>query len=472
MQKSVIKKLSIICDETSVLSAIENLPNFTIFESQENTVNKLNRYSIYLWDSILSIEVNEFGAYVREGTTVTDIEDPLIKMEDICTKYRYTGTLNIDCCSDVSVPFMGGFAGFISYDYHPFLEKNIISHNVSANYSNTHIPLLCFHFYENSLIFDKFEKCWYLTSIVSFDNLKEKEICLQSLLNSTINNKLNASYNCASEIEMISSVTKKEYLSHLQIVHNNIKQGTVYQINYTQRFVAENKKTPNQIYNYLAKHNPAPFSAYIKSKDYTIVSSSPERFLKVSNRIITTRPIKGTIKKTKDPKLNLELKDQLFHSTKDRAELLMIVDLERNDFGKICKFGSITVPQLFCIEEYPTLYHLVSEVQGELRDDVKFSNIIKSTFPGGSITGAPKIAAMQCISDLEKVPRELYTGTIGYLDVNGDLDLNIVIRTIICVGNKAFFSSGGGITWDSDQESEYSESLLKIKALKEALCFA
>jgi para-aminobenzoate synthetase component I len=111
-------------------------------------------------------------------------------------------------------------------------------------------------------------------------------------------------------------------------------------------------------------------------------------------------------------------------------------------------------------------------VQGELRDDVKFSNIIKSTFPGGSITGAPKIAAMQCISDLEKVPRELYTGTIGYLDVNGDLDLNIVIRTIICVGNKAFFSSGGGITWDSDQEYEYSESLLKIKALKEALCFA
>lgn len=273
-------------------------------------------------------------------------------------------------------------------------------------------------------------------------------------------------------------------------MHEAIRRGQVYQINYTQRFTAPLHQTPFALFKRLEKRNPAPYAAFMNMGDTHIVSSSPECFIKVApiepaqsseptvsnvlmqsaaEREIVTRPIKGTIKRTLNEAQDRVLAQELAQSAKDRSELLMIVDLERNDLGRISTFGSVKVPELFKIEAYPTLYHLVSEVRGVLNLGLTWAQILEAVFPGGSITGAPKLAAMECIAALEQVPRELYTGSIGFISISGTAKFNIVIRTVICKGTRAWYSAGGGIVWDSDPKSEYAESLLKGKALWEAL---
>ena len=243
----------------------------------------------------------------------------------------------------------------------------------------------------------------------------------------------------------------------------------MYQINYTQRFEAKLNKSPFTLYKRLRKTNKAPFASYFDFGDYQVVSSSPERFIRVKNRKIDTRPIKGTIARGKTLEEDKINKDILSKSKKDQSELLMIVDLERNDLGKISKIGSVKVSDLFYIEEYATVFQQVANVEGILKDNVTLEDIIRATFPGGSITGAPKIRAMELIGKLEKTTRNIYTGSIGYISFNGDIDLNIVIRTILCKNNIGYYQVGGGIVWDSDAQLEYEESLLKGKALMEAL---
>ena len=200
-----------------------------------------------------------------------------------------------------------------------------------------------------------------------------------------------------------------------------------------------------------------------------IICCSPERFIQVRNGIIETRPIKGTIARGTTLKEDMKNRKILETSEKDKSELLMIVDLERNDIGRISETGSVKVTELFSIEEYATLFQQVATITGKLKSDISTADILKATFPGGSITGAPKIRAMEIIDELEPTARNIYTGSIGYIAFDGSIDLNIVIRTILCKENKAYFQVGGGIVWDSDPESEYQESLLKGKALKEAL---
>lgn len=200
-----------------------------------------------------------------------------------------------------------------------------------------------------------------------------------------------------------------------------------------------------------------------------IVSSSPERFIKVEDGIIETRPIKGTRPRGATPEEDKINREELLASEKDRSELLMIVDLERNDLGRIAKTGTVKVPELFVLEEYATVYHLVSTVVAEVKEECDAVDILEATFPGGSITGAPKIRAMEVIDELEPTQRNIYTGSIGYIGFNGDIDLNIVIRTVLCKDNKAYFQVGGGIVWDSDPEMEYQESLDKAKAQMMAL---
>ena len=215
--------------------------------------------------------------------------------------------------------------------------------------------------------------------------------------------------------------------------------------------------------------NPAPFAAYIDFGMGQLLSSSPERFLQIRNGKVQTRPIKGT-----RPRGATELEDsanrqELLESEKDRAELLMIVDLMRNDLGRVCKTGSVKVTEMYHIEDYSTVFQLVSTIEGELEEGIHALDCIKAAFPGGSITGAPKIRAMEIIDEIEPTQRNVYTGSIGYVGFNGDADLNIVIRTILQKDDTAYFQVGGGIVWDSDAEMEYEETLVKAKALIEAL---
>ena len=237
----------------------------------------------------------------------------------------------------------------------------------------------------------------------------------------------------------------------------------------TQRFWCYNEDDSFDIYKKLRSINKAPFSAYLNFEDFQIISSSPERFIQVFNNKAHTRPIKGTRPRGNNVEEDEKNKLELFNSEKDKAELLMVVDLERNDFSKVCKPHTVKVTENFKLEEYATVFHLVSTVEGELKEDVSAVRCIKECFPGGSITGTPKIRAMEIIEELEGLKRNLYTGSIGYFDIRGNCDFNIVIRTIIKKDNRAYFGVGGGITWDSNPEDEWFETIDKAKALMKVL---
>ena len=240
-------------------------------------------------------------------------------------------------------------------------------------------------------------------------------------------------------------------------------------MNLTQRLMIDSKKTPLEVFAYLRRFNPSPFGAYLNFENFEIVSASPERFIKMKNRVIETRPIKGTRKRGITEAEDLALKNELANSEKDKSELLMIVDLERNDLNRICELKSVVVDELFEVETYSTVFHLVSTIRGKLKEEYSFVNLLRATFPGGSITGAPKIRAMEIIDELENSRRDLYTGSIGYISFNGDCDLNIVIRTAIHQDGKYYLGVGGGITCESELEFEYEETLQKAKAILEAI---
>lgn len=267
-----------------------------------------------------------------------------------------------------------------------------------------------------------------------------------------------------------SSMTREEYLRKVRQIKEYIRAGDVYQVNLTRCFsTAAGNICPWQLYKTLMAINPAPFAAYLNYGDTTVVSSSPERFLAIDGETIETRPIKGTVRRDSDPDKDQRLKNWLLNSEKNRAELTMIVDLLRNDIGRICEIGSVSVEDFPAIESYASLHHLVGTVRGRLREGTGISDIFRATFPGGSITGAPKIRAMEIIDELEPVERGIYTGSIGFLGFNRRSDLNIVIRTIILKDGRIYIQAGGGIVADSDPEEEYHESLLKADKLLKAV---
>lgn len=233
---------------------------------------------------------------------------------------------------------------------------------------------------------------------------------------------------------------KKEYYKSLKSMITYMREGDIYVANMTQQLTIPRSKAPYDTFRYLRGHNPSPFGAYMNYENFQIISASPERFLQMNDHYITTRPIKGTRKRGITPEEDRRMRQELEHSQKDKSELLMIMDLERNDLNKICIPGSVQVTKAFIIEEYATVFHLVSEITGKLRPELDAVDVISNTFPGGSVTGAPKIRAMEIIDELEKNRRGLYTGSIGYFASDGSCDFNIVIRTAIyekqqyCIG--------------------------------------
>ncbi|NQT22477.1 MAG: aminodeoxychorismate synthase component I, partial [Candidatus Omnitrophica bacterium] len=264
---------------------------------------------------------------------------------------------------------------------------------------------------------------------------------------------------------------KEEYIKAVLKAKEYIKKGDIYQVNFSHRFQTQFTGNPFQLYSVLREINPAPFASYLNFGDVNVISSSPERFIKVSGRNVHTRPIKGTMPRGRNAVEDAAFRKKLLESTKDRAENLMIIDLERNDLGRISEYGSIKVSEFMICEEYPTVFQLTSTVEGKLRKNVDPADILVNCFPGGSITGAPKIRSMEIIEELEPVKRGIYTGAIGYLGFNQDMDTSVVIRTIIIKGDNAYFNVGGGIVYDSDPEREYQETLDKARALVRAMEF-
>ncbi len=265
------------------------------------------------------------------------------------------------------------------------------------------------------------------------------------------------------------SLDRETYLEKAVRVLDYIAAGDVFQVNLSQRFVATGRPEPLDIYLRLKARSPAPFAAFLRWDDLAVASASPELFYQTHGRTIVTRPIKGTRPRGCTPGEDERLAAELCSSPKDRAELTMIVDLERNDLGRVCQYGSVTVAEAMKLESFAQVHHLVATVEGAIRPGAGPVDVVRAVFPGGSITGAPKIRAMEIIDELEVNQRSLYTGAIGYFSRGGSSAFNIAIRTILVEGSRASFQVGGGIVADSDPESEYEETLVKGRGMRTVL---
>ncbi len=381
----------------------------------------------------------------------------------------------LDYCP-APVPFVGGAVGYLSYDLCHFVE-----HLPCTAIDDLKLPECYFAFYDAIFAFDHLEGKAYLVAtgfpeLEEGQRLKRARMRLEEMKNwlypghSVIEVSQSPEQN--EEITLKSNFTPEEYIKAVNRVREYIAAGDVFQVNLSQRFQADLEIPPYELYKILRKVNPAPFASYINFHGVAIVSASPERFLKVQGDLVETRPIKGTRPRGRDPVEDQSLARELSHSIKDHAENVMIVDLERNDLGRVCRYGTIKVTELAILEIFPTVFHLTSTIVGKLHRGKSDIDLLKATFPGGSITGAPKVRAMEIIDELETTKRSIHTGSIGYLSFNGDLDINIVIRTFIIKEGRAYFQVGGGIIYDSDSEAEYRETLDKAKALVQALQLA
>jgi para-aminobenzoate synthetase component I len=374
---------------------------------------------------------------------------------------------------DVKIPFTGGAVGYFSYDLCHFIERL-----PSKAVDDLQLPECCFGFYDLVLAFDHQEnKAWIIST--GFPELEEKSRLKRAQERiEEIKNKLNAlsrkpvlreNTPAKIEIKLKGNFTHEDYVRAVEKARQYIIDGDIFEVNISQRFEAETTLSPYELYLRLRKINPAPFAAYLDFGEVAVVSSSPERFLRLDGDRVETRPIKGTLRRGKTPEEDQANATELLSSLKDRAENMMIVDLERNDLGRVCQYGTVKVTELAILESYPTVFHLTSTVVGQLRPEVSRTNLLKATFPGGSITGAPKVRAMEIIDELEPTRRSIYTGNLGYLGFDGGMDLNIVIRTLLVKNGRAYFQVGGAVVYDSDPEAEYIETLDKGRALIKAL---
>lgn len=366
------------------------------------------------------------------------------------------------------LPLLAGLLGYFSYDLKDIIEK------LPCTCMDSGLPDLCLYAPCIILIQDKKTDQTSLCIPLLSHELKSKTVDEIVNINKTyffnrLEKKVKKKSFCIDKSGFKSSFTKKEYICSVNKIIEYLKAGDIYQANLSQRFEACFSGDAYSLFQDLFTRNPASFFSYINAKDHIIVSTSPERFIKLNGRHVETRPIKGTIArgitKEQDKKNGLKLTK----SIKDDAELTMIVDLMRNDISRVTKHGSVIVKEHKRLEAYENVFHLVSIVQGELEDDKTCVDLLKATFPGGSITGCPKIRSMEIIDELESVKRHIYTGSIGYISFHDTMDLSIAIRTATIVDNRVVFSVGGGIVYDSDPEKEFQETLDKGKTLMESL---
>ena len=429
---------------------------YTIFRNEDNSFildsamdpKKLGRYSF--------IGFNPFKIIKYKNTK----ENPLDNLRKELNKYKVENNTHL--------PFIGGAVGYLSYDL-----GNYIEYLPRTAKDDTNVYDLYFGLYNLVIVVDHLENKTYIATPNL--NIEKEEKLIIDIENKIKKAEINGIEEICYEeknvepIKLNSNFTKANFENSVRKVQDYIRQGDIYQANLTQRFNGKTTLSSYELYRDLRKVSPAPFGALLNFEHSKILSNSPERFIKCIDNKVETRPIKGTRPRGKTIEEDLRLQDELRNSKKDRAELLMIVDLERNDIGRVSKIGSVKVPELFVIEPYANVNHLVATVEGRLKDNLDCIDVIKATFPGGSITGAPKIRAMEIIDELEPTQRNLYTGSIGYIGFNGDMDLNIAIRTIIKQGENVYFQVGGGMTWDSNPEDEYQETLDKAKSIMKAL---
>jgi len=443
----MIRQLEDMPSPKKVMAALRREPGAAFLDSSSQGYG-LGRYSIFACNpsKTFSFEKGNIRIVESGGTILLegDCFEQLRKFADIRSEY-----------SESTLPFLGGMIGYFSYDLGWELED--LPERICVDYP---LPQACFGWYDAALIYDHLNGVFFGVSIRGEENLNALlEKARQPL-------SADESFSVSG---LRSNFDRSDFVDAVEEIRSHILNGEIYQANLAQRFEVDFSGSIWALYERLRETNPAPYSAYLKFGEENFLSSSPERFLMSRNQMATTRPIKGTRPRGVDAMADLAFERALSESKKDRAELLMIVDLERNDLGKVCEPGSIQVSDLFAVERYSRVIHQTANVSGRLEQGKDAFDCLEALFPGGSITGAPKIRSMEVIEELERHRRGIYTGSIGYVSSDGNADFNIAIRTMRQTKDKLLFHVGSGIVWDSDPNIEYEETLHKAIALLEAL---
>jgi len=353
-------------------------------------------------------------------------------------------------------PFVGGAIGYCSYEL-----------NLKTSKKNT-IDTMTMGIYDWALVVDHFDKKAYIVSML-LDS--KTEACISDLVSIFSEDKDNLVQEFKIKTSVSDNLSFIDYKNKFDKVMSYINAGDCYQINLSKKFKVNTEGDSWHFYKKFRDINKSPFMAYLLYDDFEILSGSPERFIKSKDGIVTTRPIKGTRVRGATKELDMKNANELLNSVKDQSENLMIVDLLRNDLSMNCEVGSIKVEELFSIESYPNVHHLVSTISGILKKQSNNIKLFSDSFPGGSITGAPKIRATEIIDELEEHSRDLYCGSVCYFSFDGSMDSNVAIRSMVHKNQKLYFYSGGGVTAGSNVDDEYQEIEDKVENIKQTINF-
>lgn len=485
----LVESLGELDDPAQVAARFLDLPYLLLLDSATGALpsgeaHPLGRFSFLSADPEVVVrskgprtEVGERGAWrPAEG-------DALEVVRGLLATWRHRPVTGLP-------PFQAGAAGYVGYDYGAVLERL-----PAPRYDDLAIPDVVLGLYDWVIAWDhRVGAAWLLsTGLPAAGEARDRRARERAeevkcrLRSSQPRRPPRAAASAsapapapaypvpavdgAERIGLRSTFTHRGYLDAVTRVRDYIVAGDIFQANLSQRFQAPIREPCFDLYCRLRRRNPAAFAAYLAFDDVTVLSASPERFLRLeeNGRHVETRPIKGTRPRGLGPMHDAALGRALAESDKDRSENVMIVDLLRNDLSRVCRPGTVRVPELFALEQHPTVHHLVSTVVGELEPGADAVDLLRAAFPGGSITGAPKVRAMEIIAELEPTRRGAYCGSIGYLSATGAMDTSIVIRTFTALRGQVYFQAGGGIVADSDPEAEYRETLDKARALIESL---
>ncbi len=418
----------------------------------------LARDDPFLLESVEGGEWSFAGAFPAERLELRAAGDPIGAVGELVGKWRVPA----EAARDLPVPFAGGAVGWLGYDLGRTIERL-----PARALEDQAFPALAFAIYPHVLAFDLGGGRTFLAGLADgFDRARE------AYLRRLSEPEPEPEHERLPDVRvpLASNFTRDAYLAAVRRVVDYIHAGDIFQANLSQRFEGPWELGALALYRRLREAASAPFAAYLRdSRGRAVLSASPERFLELRGRRVETWPIKGTRRRGAGAAEDAALAAELVASGKDRAELAMIVDLERNDLGRVARAGSVRVAAAGELRSFRTVHHLVGRVEADLRADVSLADLIRATFPGGSITGAPKIRAMEVIDELEPTRRSVYTGALGWVSFGGDLDLAIAIRTILLDGARATFQAGGAVTAASDPAAEYEETLVKARALARAL---
>ena len=430
------------------------------------------RYSFLALEPRLSVRLlDSHSLMVRSPTgEARDVGEPLPALRNLLARYRSRPDPALP-------PFTGGFAGYIGYE-----ARHLVERLPRRAVDDLRLPWLQWNLWSSVIAVDHLQRCtWVIANAWPGDDPRSAYdaavTSVERLVSSMRNDRPSApplpdGPDEATFPRLQPQMTQALFESMVRRAQVYIRDGDIYQANLSQRFSGPWHADPWALYAALRRINPSPFGAFARLGAVAVAGSSPERLLRIDGASIETRPIAGTRPCGATPQADLHQAVELILSEKERAEHLMLVDLERNDLGRVCAFGSVRVDELMAIEDYSHVLHIVSNVRGRLRPTAGVLDALASLFPGGTITGTPKIRAMEIIDELEPVARGLYTGSIGYVGTNGAVDLNILIRTFVIADGQAHVQVGAGIVADSDPAREYAETLAKGAALFDAFAQA